>query len=232
MHYVFLDESYLYDPTQTKIIMAAWGVEQERWNRQSGSLQLYRTPVLNTILAAFDSLDAHAVIGTAILDNSAFRSGESDGTDDIREMSRTDNVWSHCAIFVVGSLIRDFVGSGQEMETVDIFCDPKSLKLDHLDAVKRALRDLVVPMAKNYAFVRGSKSIHKLSICRIELVKKATAGQVADKFQLGTWVSDKLCSNSDQIAILKPPRINMYDISEPVRKTALQFDGVPFHETA
>jgi hypothetical protein len=70
--------------------MAAWGVEQDRWNRQSGNLQLYRTPVLDTILAAFDSLDAHAVIGTAILDNSVFRSGELDGTDDIREMSRTD----------------------------------------------------------------------------------------------------------------------------------------------
>jgi hypothetical protein len=73
-------------------------------------------------------------------------------------------------------------------------------------------------MAKHYAAERGSRLIDKPSIRRIEPVKKPTTGQNADKFQIGTWVSDKLCSNADQIAILKPHRINTYDMSKVVRK--------------
>lgn len=45
MHYIFLDESYSSGNGQKTIIMAAWIVEQARYNRFfSTSPDLYRTP--------------------------------------------------------------------------------------------------------------------------------------------------------------------------------------------
>jgi hypothetical protein len=73
-------------------------------------------------------LDARASISIAEIENAQFRPGEIDGTDDIPKMARTDNVWSQCAIYGVSGLIVDLVEAGQEVETVDLYFDPKSLK--------------------------------------------------------------------------------------------------------
>jgi len=35
------------------------------------------------------------------LDESLFRTGETDGTDDIRSMARTDNIWSQCSLSAI-----------------------------------------------------------------------------------------------------------------------------------
>jgi hypothetical protein len=55
-------------------------------------------------------------------------------------------------------------------------------------------------------------------------------GKESSKFQSGTWVADKLCSNSDEIKELKCSRISTDDISEAVRKTVQQFEGKSFHD--
>jgi hypothetical protein len=231
MYYLFFDESYSCNNTHTKVILASWTVDQERWSRQAERpTELYRTPVSQTISSVFDSLDARATVATAELDNTLFRSGETDGTDDIAAMARTDNVWSHCSIFGVGGLIRDCVEAGQEIATVDIHFDPKSLKLDHSEAVRRTYRELVVSEAKRYALERGFTSIRNLTIRRIEPVEKPNPGQPPNKFQMGTWIADRLCANADEIAQVRSPRIRSYDISEVVRKTVQQFDGIPFHQ--
>lgn len=129
MHYIFLDESYSSGNGQKTIIMAAWIVEQARYNRFfSTSPDLYRTPVLEGITAMLETLDAWAIVAQADLDEKLFRTGEIDGTDDIPSMSRTDNIWSQCFIFAVGNLIANAVYVGEDVGTVDIHFDPKSLK--------------------------------------------------------------------------------------------------------
>jgi hypothetical protein len=98
-----------------------------------------------------ESLDAWAAVAWADLDERLFRAGETDGTDDILSMARTDNIWSQCFIFLVGNLIAKVVHDGKDLGTADIHFDPKSLKLAHAGAVGATLRNTVVHEAKRYA---------------------------------------------------------------------------------
>ncbi len=217
--------------------MAAWLVEQARFNRYlSTSPDLRRTPVLDGINSMLESLDEWAVVACADLEEKLFRAGEVDSTDDILSMARTDNIWSQCFIFVVGSLIAKLVHEGKDLGTVDIHFDPKSLKRDHAAIVGATLQNLVVQEAKRYAsqLVQLSRTrlhlLKKLKVRRIEPVTKARKGHALDKFQTGTWVADKLCSSYDTIRTRSFSRIVAIDMSEVVRKTVQQFDGKSFHD--
>ena len=237
MHYLFLDESYPPTVGRKTIIMAVWLVEQARFSRYlSTSPDLHRTPVSDGINSMLESLDAWAVVAWADLDERLLRTGESDGTDDIPSMARTDNVWSQCFIFVVGNLIAKVVYEGKDLGTVDIHFDPKSLKLAHAGAVGATLRNMLVREAKRYASQLAQLSgarlplLKKLKIRRIEPVPKAPDGQALDKFQTGTWIADKLCSSYEVVRTRSLTRIVAIDMSEVVRKTVQQFDGKSFYE--
>jgi len=237
MHYLFLDESYPPTVGRKTIIMAAWLVEQARFTRYfSTSPDLHRTPVLDGINSMLESIDAWAVVAWADLDERLFRTGETDGTDDIPSMARTDNVWSQCFIFVVGNLVAKVVYERKGLGTVDIHFDPKSLKLAHAGAVGATLRNMLVREAKRYASQLAQLSgarlplLKKLKIRRIEPVPKAPNGQALDKFQTGTWIADKLCSSCEIIRTRNLRRIVAMDMSEVVRKTVQQFDGKSFYE--
>ena len=175
--------------TATRRRSSLW--HRGRLNRTHGigKCYAYKTPILDTINSIFESLDARGTVSTATLDNTLFRTGETDGTDDIAGMARTDNVWSQCSIYAVGGLIRDFVEGGRELGTIDIHFDPKSLKSDHSEALNKAFRELVVRMAKQYAYERSSRLLEKLTIRHIEPVTKPEINGTPDKFQMGTWVA-------------------------------------------
>jgi hypothetical protein len=217
--------------------MSAWLVDQGTFNRfLSTSPDLHRTPILDRINSMFESLDAWAIVAWADLDESLFRSGETDGTDDIRSMARSDNIWSQCFIFVVGKLVAKMVYEGKDVETVDIHFDPKSLKGDHSAAIDATLRNMLVQEAKRYASQLAQLSrarwqlLRKLKIRRIEPVRKAPSGQALDKFQTGTWIADKLCSSFEIIRTRTLTRVLVIDMSDAVRKTVQQFDGKSFYE--
>jgi hypothetical protein len=237
MHYLFLDESYPRTVGRKTIVMAAWLVEQAKFTRYfSTSPDLHRTPVLEGINSMLESLDAWAVVAWADLDERLFRTGETDATDDIPSMARTDNVWSQGFIFVVGNLVAKVVFERKDLGTVDIHFDPKSLKLAHAGAVGATLRNMLVREAKRYASQLAQLSgarlplLKKLKIRRIEPVPKAPNGQALDKFQTGTWIADKLCSSYEIIPTRNLRRIVAMDMSEVVRKTVQQFDGKSFYE--
>ncbi len=232
MHYLFFDESYKQAKGQTTIVVAAWAIEQLGLNRFAEHLsELYRPPVLERIDSVLNSLDAQAVVGSATLDATIFRPGEIDGTNDVAAMARTDNIWSQCLIFLVGALIERLLRRGQEVGTIDIHFDPKSLKRDHFEAIERTLGELLVSEAKRYAYERGSKLLKRLKIRRFQPVTKPSGGRAPDKFQMGTWVADKLCSNFDRIRKTRHrSRIQAFDMSDVVRRTVQQFDGKSFYE--
>ena len=237
MHYIFLDESYSSENGQKTIIMAAWIVEQARCNRFfSTSPELYRTPVLEGITAMLETLDAWVIVARADLDEKLFRTGEIDGTDDIPSMSRSDNIWSQCFIFAVGNLIANAVYVGEDVGTVDIYFDPKSLKATHAAAIAATLRNLLVRMAKQYASQFAQRSAARLqllknfTIRRIEAVSKAPHNQPLDKFQTGTWIAHKLCSFEGTIRSGAFKRIFHMNMSKVVAKTVQQFDGKSFYE--
>jgi hypothetical protein len=231
VHALFVfDESY---PRKScgQIIFAGWAVEQDRLNRKPVPLQeLSRTPVLSSIDGMLEDLDAWAVVTRASLDPALFRSGTIDGTDDVARMSRTDNVWATCSTFLVTTLISGFYARGEDLATLDVYHDPKSLKPAHDEARRQVLRGLVVRNAKEFSTARNRELFKKLNIRRIEPVAKPSDHLSANKFQIGVWLSDKLCSSANAVEVDQFSRIRSYDMSEEVRRTVQQFDGREFED--
>jgi len=230
MHYLFFDEAYHHEkPAQ--IVFAGWAVEQDRLNRNLTRLrQLFRTPVLNSIDGMLGDLNAWAIVARASLDLALFRSGEIDGTDDIARMARKDNVWSTCSIFLVNTVFSGFYKRGESLATVDVFHDPKSLTAAHDEARCKALRGLVVQHAKQFATGQNHKLFKKLRIRRVESVAKQPDLRSASKFEIGVWVSDRLCSSADAVEVGQFSRIQSFDMSEELRRTIQQFDGKRFED--
>jgi hypothetical protein len=229
LDYLFFDESYPCGEKRT-IVMSAWSVEQPRLNRASDPVSsLFRPPVLERIESMLQSLDAWGVVTTAALESDLYRFGETDATSDVPAMTRADNIWSQCAIFTVGALLRCLFAVGQEVGTVDVHFDPKDLKAAHLSAIERTLRELMPRIAREYAAERNSSLLKKLQIRRFQPVPKKSHGECGDKFQIGTWVADKLCSNAGRIGHARQTRILKLDMSDVVRRTIQQWDGIPFY---
>jgi len=235
MHYFFLDESYPPAASgQKTIVMAAWAVEQHRWGHDTaGRFDLFKPPLLKRVCSMIESLDGAALVAKATLDDSLFRAGETDKTDDIPVMARPDLIWSMSAIFVLGTLVLGLLTHNQEVGTIDIHFDLKALKSAHSVAWQKTLRQLVVTRTKQFALERGFTRLKKLNIRRVEPVTKPDhRGQMKDKFSMGIWISDKLCSHLDEIKAVKGcSRISSLDMSESVRRTTQQFDGKAFDES-
>jgi len=236
MHYFFLDESYPPAASgQKRIVIAAWAVEQHRWGNESvHGFDLFKPPVLKRVCSMLEAVNGAAIVTTAVLDGSLYRAGETDSTDDIPSMARSDTVWSMCVIFALATLILELLTRSREVGTVDIHFDPKNLRSVHKDAWQKTLRDFVVKEAKRFARERRLGQLRKLKIRRVEPVAKTShrAGEKSDKFELGTWIADKLCSHAGEIAADKEcSRILSIDMSDSVRRTTQQFDGKSFYQS-
>jgi hypothetical protein len=231
MHYLFIDESYPPVESGKTISMAAWIVAQDKFDNFFPKIHdLYRTPVLASIDSMLETVDGLAVVAHASLSHDIFRVDEIDSTDDISTMARTDNIWSECLIFLAGKVIKESIRRNREIEIIDIYHDPKSLKADHAIAMIKTLSDQVVSMAKQYVLESNILLLDHLEIRHIKAVEKSQ-GKQPNIFQVGTWVSDKLCGlKCDSVKSKEFSRIIVKDISELVRRTAQQFDGKSFEE--
>jgi hypothetical protein len=228
MHYLFFDESY---PSIAKLVVAGWVVEQHRLNRNFTSLQtLLRTSRVNDVNEMLKNLEARAVIATTVLDPALFRAGKIDGTDDVPRMTRTNNVWATCSTFLVTALIAELFARREALSTIDLYHDPKSLTPAHDEARCRILRNSVIRNAKDFSTARNLEMFRKLNIRRIEPVAKPSDYGVADKFQMGVWVSDKLCTSAHAAESGQFSRIRTTNMSEEVRRTIQQFDGKKFED--
>jgi hypothetical protein len=234
MYYLILDEAYPPVAGGRAIVVAAWATDQAKLNDHVELLNELRrrgkSPILERILSVFESLDAHAVVARAELPGSVFRSGETDGTNDVPAMARSDNIWSTSVIFTVNHLIPQLFLARQDVGTVDVYFDQRSLKADHATAFQKTLRGSLLSAAKYYGAQLGTDRFKKLNPRRVQRVEKAK-NLPPTKFQNGTWVSDRLCANSDQIISEGGnARIQVEDMSEVVRRTIQQFDGKSFYE--
>ena len=68
-------------------------------------------------------------------------------------------------------------------------------------------RGLVVSEAKRFEAQLGRNRLRKLKVRRIEPLEKPKEGQGYDKFQIGTWVADRLCSNESEMRARPGSRI-------------------------
>lgn len=229
LHYLFVDEAYQSASAFRRIVMSGWLVEEAAFQSHFDSQKdLYRTPVLESINLVLQQVDGLALIATATLDLNVARQGERDTTDDITEMSRTDNIWSQCLIFTVATLIKEMIRAKRDLGLIDLFHDPKSLKLDHSDAIILTLRGLVVDLAKQFTYERNIGLLRKLEIRNITPVAKGE-GESRDYFQKAIWIADRLCrfALADSTA-QGTQRIIRVDMTDLITSTVGQFDGIPF----
>lgn len=231
LHYLFVDEAYQSASAFRRIVMSGWLVEETAFqSRFDSQKDLYRTPVLESINLVLEQVDGLALIATATLDLNVARPGERDSTDDITGMSRTDNIWSQCLIFTVAMLIKEMMRAKRDVSLIDLFHDPKSLKMDHSDAITRTLRGFVVDLAKQFTYERNIGLFRKLEIRNIVPVAKGE-GDSRDCFQKAIWIADRLCrfALADSSA-QGTQRIIRVDMTDLIANTVRQFDGIPFYE--
>jgi hypothetical protein len=234
MHYLFLDEAYHDVAGGRAIVVAAWAVDQARLNDHMQLLnelpQPGKSPILERIVSVFESLDAHAVVARAGLPGSVFRSGEIDGTSDVPAMARADNIWSTSVTFAGAHLILQLFGARQDVGIVDVYFDQRTLKRDHATALEKTLRGFLVSEVRRFGAQLGTDWFKNLNIRRVQPIEKAK-DLAPTKFQIGTWVADRLCAKSDEIISRGGmARIQAKDMSEEVRRTVQQFDGKSFYE--
>lgn len=234
MHSLFLDEAYRDVDSGRRIAVGAWAVDQARLASHAHLLDGLRTPgkseLIKRIVTVFESLNAQALIAWAELPASIFRAGEVDRTSDIPAMARTDNIWSASMIFAIGELLFLLFRRREDVTTVDVYFDQRTLKPDHIAAVQRELREQMTREAKRFGAQLGARQFKKLSIRRFQSVEKAK-GDSPTKFQNGTWVSDQLLANSARILNEGgTPRIAVHNMSDVVERTVQQWDGKPFSQ--
>jgi hypothetical protein len=75
----------------------------------------------------------YAHLGIARIRREDFDSNEIDRYADVK-MKRRDHLWSLIVSFTVCDLIAKTLASGQSVQIIDIYHNPKSLRLDHAEA--------------------------------------------------------------------------------------------------
>ena len=170
-------------------------------------------------------------VAWAKLTQSLFKVGEVDSCDDIRAMARPDTIWSISIVSAVCCLVRHFAMMRREVGTVDVYFDTRSLKADHAAALQGALKQLLRKAAKLFASERGMDRVKHLRVRHVRPVEKAKDKEKLNKFQLGTWLSDRLCAKSSQLFKTNgASRIKVVEMSNVVSRTAQQWEGKSFYE--
>lgn len=223
----FLDEQYPRRPG-SPITVACWACEHEKLNE--GLLrELRNRPSTERIDNAFEALRARAIVARVVPDPTLYRSGETDGCDDVLRMARNDNFWGITVSLTVTKLILELADSVHSVGETDLFYDPKGLTAHHRTALERVLRTQVVSeVVAACSEVGLGQRISRFRMNKIEQVFKSNHGP-ATQSELGTWVADQLCARSGEITRKAGThRITVCDLSGPVNRTAQQFDGKPF----
>lgn len=229
---MYLDETYQESPSGHTIVIGGWAAHRARIKLGSENLRALRrgarTPIVGRIAEFLEAVDGFALVTKATLGISVSRSGERDGTVDVSDMARRDNIWSHALIFTVAELLVKCVLIQQHgFRTVDVSYDSKSLTDAHQRALATTLRR-VVARTVNRHVSKCAKISGRVKIRRIAQVRKAPGSRTPSDDQLGTWVADRLCAHWQAIETARTRRIAFRDSSLPATRTVQQWEGIRF----
>lgn len=198
MVYVFVDESYRGLEGKQRYIVCCSAFYQARWSTvycdalkigESG-----KTARLDRIRKLLEKANGLGVIAYADIDYHLTPSGEVDSTLDVPAMMRVDNLWSQCVVFAIGQTIKSLLQRSLVFKTVDIFYDPKSLKQAHREAFKAILKKDLRDIASQYVHQHNLNFRETVRVRRIVEVPKEEDPKKANKFQVGTNLSHRICA--------------------------------------
>ena len=142
LFYIFCDEKYSDIYKMKRVITGYVAVPQDAWNRCGSDRRNLKRPRDRTRLMRIESLledtDGVALLAYADLERSLLLGGERDGTDDIPDMSRADNMWSAAMAYGLAALFRWLEIHGLCVQTADLYHDTRDLKPEHRDALTKS----------------------------------------------------------------------------------------------
>lgn len=228
--WVFVDERFERGVASDRFIVGCIVCSKERWMAlhdeavRIGSLGQARR--LDGIRQLLDKLQGFALLAYADLSIAQVRPGEIDGTDDIPEMKRHDNVWSQSLLAAAAAVLACLRTSGVESAEIDLYYDPKSLTMAHRDAWEMTLRETLSEIAKEDPETGGIQLSPALAFRRIEQVPKRQGEIEGDCAQHGTFLADRLCSQAPHlIGGEKVPRVLVRDHTTVLCSMVSKFAG-------
>ncbi len=217
MHYIFFDESKF--PDNKGMLTCAVIVPQDRYS------QLVKTVAFQSWKGRLEKIDEFlgTVKGLAAVCQVDFKlpwlaENAQDSCNDVSRMSRIDNVWSWAVSYAVMIALIEQEKRRNEISTVDIYHDPKSLTTEHLTALHDLIRDKMTrEIFQRLHKLQGVASgLRNTMIGRIEPVSKPKTVP-ADRFQRGVWLCDQIMRVPEGWAGCK--NIKVWDITSYIEST-------------
>jgi hypothetical protein len=182
--YIFFDERYEHDEVFSNLIVSAILVSQSRYDSNAPHAKFQRKENrLAEINEFLTRLGGYSHLGIARISREDFDCDEIDRYADI-EMKRRDNLWSLVVSFTVCGLIAKILASGESVKIIDIYHDPKSLRLDHAEAWRDSITHRMAQRGNEVIERKGLSHIAPFYIRNLTEVDKAKSG-IPDIFQRG-----------------------------------------------
>jgi hypothetical protein len=211
--YIFFDERYEHDDTFISLVVSTILVSQSAYDVDAANAKFQskktRLAEINEFLTRHGG---YAHLGTARIRGEDFDSDEIDQYADIK-MKRRDNLWSLIVSLTICDLIAKTIASGESIQIIDIYHDPKSLRLEHADAWKNAITDRMVRTGNELVRQKRGNQMTEFSIRNFRQVGKQVTGSRGDKFQRGVWMADQLARNKEFVTSGQFSTISSQDFS-------------------
>jgi len=225
MIYIFCDEAISSDSSYWVYLYSAVAFSQRRYNSVFSRIERLRkggTSLLEPINEMLKATEGFALLSQARVPKSLLPVDSDFQTGDIPRMSPKDFVWSLSMMFTVAYLVRIVLERRWNFKTADVFYDPKSLSKEHKCAMTKYLQDKLKLHIKH--FLQNTKIDGKINVRRVEAVKKSKPKTGPDKFQLGTWLADRIVRRYSKIVNMKRRSlIETKDITQDVVDTLKDF---------
>ena len=200
----FVDERLEHSPVFTRIIVGCCLFGLKRWTHFYQKAAMVRAVRSRRRLGKIQEF-LHLMRGIAVLTfadvpSDLYRMSEIDGTADIPNMSRTDNLWAMAILSAVTSAVAWRPPPGN----IDLYFDRKDLKIAHRAQFENILRHTLPMIAMESATKDKSgfrSNHHVFQFSTIKAIDKPEKGSELNEFQRGTDMAHLLCSQASDIIV-------------------------------
>lgn len=200
MIYIFCDEDKNFIGSDVLLRYATVAFNQNRYNGFGNNKirELYKggPSIIDSIIETLKGTKGFVLITQARIPETSMLGGEI-STADIPRMARPDFYWSLSMALSIAWLFPILNKHGWSCGTSDVYYDPKSLTEVHRSKILESLQSRLKRKVNQFLKEVGQKA--NCNIRRVQEVPKPKSGSPLDKFQLGTWLADRLVRNYDRL---------------------------------
>jgi hypothetical protein len=222
-----MDESLKKHGSLTRFIVGSCFFRKDRWlalceQHEKKVHEIGGKRKLEAIDELLSAISGYAVLVYADLPK-VVCGHDTDGTRDIPEMSRRDNIWSQLTLDAVATGLAWLQSGGRLLGAVDLYYDPKDLKSAHRDAWENYFRQNLVKFA-NEDLSRYPGSVAQFGFGAIQSVEKPSHRSQISEYQRGVNLVHHFCSQA-RILISRGPteRVCVKDRTDNTLATLMEF---------